>query len=150
MHGIFLAHLGMQLRLLVPLCKDKGFVQEAEGVVVSIAVNPKDQDLYDAAFTGDAWKEPVYLTELPFGLWVRFEKYCGAPFKRGLLEIAPNLPEQLLDQLVFVEPSTPSLPFKWRGYTITRWGYPLTHGRVRTSTACQGTTLREGLHCFYA
>ena len=145
MHGIFLVHLGMHVRLLVPLCKDKGLVQEAEGVVVSIAVNPKDQDLYDAAFTGDAWKEPVYLTELPFGLWVRFEKYCGAPFKHALLDIAPNLPEQLVDQLVFVEPCTTQRPFHWRGFHITRRGFPLTHGRVRTATACQGKTLHGGV-----
>ena len=78
-------------------------------------------------------------------MWVRFEKYTGAPFKRELLESDPDLTDELVDQLVFVEPSTPKMPFKWRGYTITRWGFPLTHGRVRTSTACQGKTLREGV-----
>ena len=35
--------------------------------------------------------------------------------------------------------------FKWRAYTVSRTGFPCTHSRVRTSTACQGKTLRHGV-----
>ena len=36
-------------------------------------------------------------------------------------------------------------PIQVAGLHVTRWGFPLMHGRVRTSTACQGKTLREGV-----
>ncbi len=37
------------------------------------------------------------------------------------------------------------MPFKWREYKVKRTGFPCTHGRVRTSTACQGKTLTAGI-----
>ena len=46
--------------------------------------------------------------------------------------------------LVFVEPQT-SDAFQWRGHTVVRTGFPLSHGRVITSTACQGRTMRAGV-----
>ena len=36
-------------------------------------------------------------------------------------------------------------PFKWRGHSVNRVGFPLSHACVRTSTACQGKTLRGGV-----
>ena len=50
MHGMLPIHLGMCVRLLVPLDKQKGLVQEAEGVVVDVAVNPLDTPRVEAAF----------------------------------------------------------------------------------------------------
>ena len=35
--------------------------------------------------------------------------------------------------------------FKWRGYAVRRTGFPLTHAAVRTSTACQGKTMSDGV-----
>ena len=57
MHGMLPLHLGMRVRLIVAVDKTKGLVSEAEGVVVHVAVNPKDQArvadaLTDACATG--------------------------------------------------------------------------------------------------
>ena len=46
--------------------------------------------------------------------------------------------------LVFVEVRT-SDSFHFRNYTVTRTAFPLSHGRVITSTACQGRTMTEGV-----
>ena len=46
--------------------------------------------------------------------------------------------------LVFVEPRT-SEPFLFRGHRVTRTGWPFSHGRVITATACQGRTLHDGV-----
>ena len=49
------------------------------------------------------------------------------------------------DSLYLLLPSSTISPFKWREYAVHRTGFPLTHGAVRTSTACQGKTLRHGV-----
>ena len=83
---------------------------------------------------------------MPLGLWVRFDKYVGAPFQRALREIeGVALPGPLTQSLVFVEPSSTMFPFKWRGHSVSRVGFALSHARVRTSTACQGKTLKGGV-----
>ena len=46
--------------------------------------------------------------------------------------------------LVFIEPRT-SHPFAWREWTVTRTGFPISHARAITSTACQGRTMRDGV-----
>ena len=46
--------------------------------------------------------------------------------------------------LVFIEPRT-SDPFVWREWTVTRTGFPISHARAITSTACQGRTMRDGV-----
>ena len=73
MHGLLAVHLGMRVRLLVPLDKRRGLVQEAEGDVVQVAVNPKDQARVDEAFAQDNPTDPLYLEHVPLGLWVRFD-----------------------------------------------------------------------------
>ena len=47
--------------------------------------------------------------------------------------------------LLFVPPLTTLIPFTWRGYKVTRSGFPVTHAKVRTSTACQGKTFDMGV-----
>ena len=51
----------------------------------------------------------------------------------------------MTQSLVFVEPSSTMFPLKWRGHSISRVGFALSHARVRTSTACQGKTLKGGV-----
>lgn len=145
MHGFLAVHLGMKVRLLVPLDKQKGLVQEAEGVVVHVAVNPKDQARVDASFAQAAPTDPLYLEHVALGLWVRFDKYTGAPFQRKLRQADATLTEPLTQSLVFVEPSSTMIPFKWRGHSVYRVGFPLSHAKVRTSTSCQGKTLKGGV-----
>ena len=37
------------------------------------------------------------------------------------------------------------MPFKWRDFKVVRTGFPISHGRVLTSTACQGKTFNQGV-----
>ena len=50
----------------------------------------------------------------------------------------------MADSLVFVEPRT-SEPFLFRDHRVTRTAFPISHGRVITTTACQGRTMRQGV-----
>ena len=45
---------------------------------------------------------------------------------------------------MFVEPHT-SDEFLFRTHRVARTGFSFSHGRVITSTACQGRTMREGV-----
>ena len=56
-----------------------------------------------------------------------------------------DLTPSLTDSLVFVEPTQTLVPFTWRGHSVTRVGFTLSHACVRTSTACQGKTLEGGI-----
>ena len=67
MHGMLTIHLGMRVRLLVPLDKQKGLVQDAEGVGVEFAVNPLDAPRAEAAFATPSPTEPLYLEHVPLG-----------------------------------------------------------------------------------
>ena len=44
-HGMLLLHLGMRIRLTDFLSKSKGLVKDAEGTVVRIVVQPRDEDM---------------------------------------------------------------------------------------------------------
>ena len=146
MHGLLLLHKGMRVRLLVALDKTRGLAREAEGMVAQVAVNPLDQPLVDHAFGAlGAQKPDIYLKHLPLGVWVRMDKYNGAPFQDTLQAAHATLLPSVTKSLVFVEPMKTMNPFKWRGHVVTRIGIPLTHANVRTSTACQGKTLRGGV-----
>lgn len=88
----------------------------------------------------------VYLTKLPRGVWVRMDKYERAPFTHILKDHDHTLQPADTRNLVFVEPVTANKSFKYKDlYDVTRTGLPLGHGRVVTSTACQGRTMREGV-----
>ena len=145
MHGMLALHLGMHVRLVVALEKTKGLVQEAEGIVVHIAENPKDQARVDAALADPTAQPHVYLEHVPLGIWVKMEKYTGAPFAKKLEGVDSNLTPSLTDSLVFIEPMKTVMPFKWRGHSVSRVGFGISHASVRTSTACQGKTLQGGV-----
>ena len=85
----------------------------------------------------------VYLRHVPLGIWVRFAKYARAPFTAKMAELDSSLTPASTESLIFIEPHSAS--FKWRGHAVTRTGFPFSHGRVITSTACQGRTLRAGV-----
>ena len=70
---------------------------------------------------------------------------AGAPFKQKIQEVDGGLTPSLTNSLVFVEPTQPLMPFNWRGHSVTRVGFTLSHACVRTSTACQGKTLEDGI-----
>ena len=72
------------------------------------------------------------------------EKYDGAPFTQLLKRHNGTLLPQDTRNLVFIEPHTTD-PFVFREYTLTRTGFPISHARVVTSTACQGRTMRDGV-----
>ena len=141
MHGLLPVHVGMRIRLLEALDLANGLVKDAEGQIVDIVVNPLDQEEVEGAVR--AGKTQVYLKHVPYGFMVRMEKYTGAPFSDILEGHDDSLTRDLTGPLVFIEPRT-SEPFHFRGFRVTRTGFPFSHGRVITTTACQGRTMREG------
>ena len=142
MHGMLPVHLGMRVRFLEALDLANGLVKDSEGEVVEIVVNPLDQDMVDEAARNGTDK--VYLRHLPLGFWVKMEKYKHAPFGDLLEKHEQSLDRDRTKSLVFVEART-SEPFTFRTYKVIRTGFPLSHGRVITTTACQGRTMREGV-----
>ena len=142
MHGMLGVHLGMQIRLLEALDLGDGLVKDAEGQIVDIVVNPLDQDVVDSALADGA--QQVYLKHLPLGFWVKMDKYKGSCCTELLEEHDATLTPDVTESLVFIEAQT-SEPFMYREYKVTRTGFPFSHGRVITTTACQGRTMREGV-----
>lgn len=61
-------HLDMRLRLRVAMDKIKGLEQEAEGVVVHVAVNPREQARVDDALADAAAQKTVYLEHVALGV----------------------------------------------------------------------------------
>ena len=141
MHGMLPIHVGMRVRLLDHIDLAKGLVKDAEGDVVHVEINPADKEEVDCARNED---RPAYLRFLPSGIWVSMAKYKGAAFVDRLRRSASCIAEDDAAPLVFVEPLTAE-SFNFRGHSVVRTGFPLSHGRVVTSTACQGRTMRNGV-----
>ena len=135
-------HIGMRIRLLDALDENKTLVKDAEGEVVRIVPHAADQMAVDDALEKGAGR--VYLKKLPKGIWVRMDKYDGAPFTQILKQHCSTLLPEDTRNLVFIEPRTAD-PFVFREYTVTRTGFPISHARAITSTACQGRTMRDGV-----
>ena len=86
----------------------------------------------------------VYPTKFPKRIWVRKEKYHGAPFTKLLREHCSTLLPADTHKLVFIESRTTD-PFIFREFTVTRTGLQISHAHAITSTACQGRTMRDGV-----
>ena len=142
MHGMLPVHQGMRIRFLEALDLEHGLVKDAEGDIVDIVINPLEQARVDEALQCCA--ERIYLHHLPLGFWVKMEKYAESPFTNFLKQCDDTLGLEQTKSLVFVEPRT-SEPFVFRQYKVTRTGFPLSHGRVVTTTACQGRTMTQGV-----
>ena len=142
MHGLLALHLGMRIRLLDALDKNKTLVKDAEGEIVRIVPQDGDAKAMEDALQMESGT--VYFKQLPKGIWVRMEKYNGAPFTSDLKRHDATLRPEDTRNLVFIEPRT-SHPFVWRDFTVTRTGFPISHARAITSTACQGRTMRDGV-----
>ena len=123
-HGMLLLHLGMRVRLTESLCKEKGLVKDAEGIVVRIVVHPSDEDMAARAFTevstGDDAR--VYLRQVPLGIWLRMDKYNDAPDAEHLAENT-NLGSEHVQSLFFLEPTKTLMPFTWREFKVSRSGF---------------------------
>ena len=50
---MLLLHLGMRVRLTESICKAKGLVKDAEGVVMRIVLAPEDEAMAAEAFNTD-------------------------------------------------------------------------------------------------
>ena len=108
MHGILAVHLGMRVRLTELIDKIHGLVKDAEGTVVRIEADPRDQDAIDAA-SADKTSRDIYLRYPPLGLWLRMDKYTNAPCGRILQEEYPGqLASAQVDSLYFLPPMTHS------------------------------------------
>ena len=141
MHGMLPLHLGMRIRLLDHLDIGRGLVKDAEGDVVHVAIDPRDADEVEQASVDG---RPAYLRYLPFGIWVRMDKYQDAPFCEHLAQHAGGIEATDAARLVFIEPQT-SQTFDFRRHKVTRTAIPISHAKVLTSTACQGRTMHEGV-----
>ena len=97
----------------------KTLVKDAEGDIVHIVPHPDDQAMVEEALRLGAGT--VYLTKVPRGVWVRMEKYGGAPFTKLLQGHSSTLLPADTRSLVFIEPHTAD-PFIFREYTVTRTG----------------------------
>merc|ERR1712078_927348 len=106
MHGILPIHLGMRVRLLDALDHKKTLVKDAEGEIVRIEPHEEDSSTYENAFLENGSTRPIYLKKLPKGIWVRMDKYDGAPFAKHLEEHDSNLKSEDTKNLVFIEPHT--------------------------------------------
>ena len=145
MHGMLLVHVGMRIRLLHHMFKydrSRGLVKDAEGDVVKVVLDPREEEGVRNAIADG--RSQIYLRYLPLGIWVRMCKYDSAPFCDTLEEHDARLASASTRSLVFVEPKTAE-PFLFRGFRVSRTAFPLSHGKVVTSTACQGRTYREGV-----
>ncbi len=142
MHGMLALHIGMRIRLLDALGERKTLVKDAEGDIVRIEPHPDDQQRMEEGLRMGAGI--IYLTKFPKGVWVRMEKYDGAPFTKLLQGQCSTLLPADTQHLVFIEPRA-SDPFVFREFTVTRTGLPISHARAITSTACQGRTMRDGV-----
>ena len=78
MHGIIALHIGMRIRLLDALDEKKTLVKDAEGEIVRIEPHDIDQDAVPEA--SQTRSCTLYLKKPPKGIWVRMDKYQGAPF----------------------------------------------------------------------
>ena len=147
MHGMLALHIGMRIRLLDALDEKKTLVKDAEGDIVRIEPHPDDQELMNESIqmaTDGLGAGTVYLTKFPKGIWVRMDKYEGAPFTELLKSKCSTLLPADTKHLVFIEPRV-SDPFVFREFTVTRTGLPISHAKAITSTACQGRTMRDGV-----
>ena len=142
MHGMLALHIGMRIRLLDALDEKKTLVKDAEGDIVRIEPHPEDRARMEEGLRLGGGI--VYLTKFPRGIWVRMEKYTGAPFTKLLQGHCSDLLPADTENLVFIEPRV-SDPFVYNKYTVTRTGLPVSHARAITSTACQGRTMRDGV-----
>ena len=143
-HGMLLLHLGMRVRLTESICKEKGLVKDAEGIVLRVVVHAGDEETAASAFKETSLNARVYLTKVPLGIWLRMDKYDEAPDVSNLAS-STNLASSDVGSLVFLEPTSTLMPFTWRDFKISRSGFPITHAMVRTSTACQGRTCEQGV-----
>ena len=69
--------------------------------------------------------------KFPKGIWVRMEKYDGAPFTKLLQGQCSTLLPADTQHLVFIEPRA-SDPFVFREFTVTRTGLPIYHMREQS------------------
>ena len=88
-----------------------------------MAINPRDAPEVELA---KRQRRPAYLTHMPYGVWVRMEKYAAAPFGGGALGIGENE----AGHLIFVEPMT-SGTFDFRGHKVVRTSFPLSHAQAQ-------------------
>ena len=110
-HGMLLLHLGMKVRLTESLCKEKGLVKDAEGIVKRIVVHPDDEEMAARAFkeVSSGNDTRVYLTQVPLGIWLRMDKYDEAPDAEHIAE-STNLASADVQSLLFLEPTKTMMP----------------------------------------
>ena len=74
------------------------------------------------------------------------DKYTNSPCATLLeKELPGTFAAEHTDSLYLLQPTSTLMAFKWRGFAVYRTGFPITHAAVRTSTACQGKTLSDGV-----
>ena len=72
------------------------------------------------------------------------EKYKAAPFVEQLRDFDDGLSSEDTRSLVFIKPKT-SDAFIFGDFKVVCTGFPISHARVITCTACQGRTMHAGV-----
>ena len=85
---MFSLHLGMKVCLTESICKEKGLVKDAEGVVVHITVHPDDEDMVRRGIKDaeEGREVQLYLSQVPFGIWLQMDKYDETPAAEQLAQ----------------------------------------------------------------
>ena len=149
-HGVLPAHVGMRVRFAIKLNSTLGLVQEQKATIVGFLFEHSDQARYLACAPGEIFRPRFQ----PAGIWLQVDKFVESPTADEAMPFLgdPDGSPDDSDQrerargLLFFKPV--EVEFKWRSsetHTVRRIGFPLTHERFLTSTACQGQTIRTGV-----
>jgi hypothetical protein len=156
MHGVFLAHVGMRVRLTAKFNATLGLVQEQKATIVDFLFHDADVPGYKATSPGCLFKPRL----LPAAVVLQIDAFTGSPMATDFAAYfaASGVDDDDEDEAADADdtPKPGSIfllrpteqPFKWRNsqiHHVRRVGFQLTHALYLTSTAAQGQTLRTGV-----
>ena len=114
-----------------------GLVQEQTARIVDFVFHDDDARRYPEARPGEFFRP----RRMPTGLWLQVDQFEASPTWASLRE---HVPDEKLARGLFCMPLMEAT-FSWRGHSVKRFGFMLTHARYLTTTASQGKTLRAAV-----
>jgi len=167
MHGAFLCHRGMCVRLTKKLNATVGLVQNQTALIVEFVFEQSDAQRYRSTLPGEMFR-PRFL---PAGIWLQVDGFTEGVLVDDLTHLVCDSREGSDHELAagFIGPQRNEewweaqqarrarglfqLPvmsddFKWQSkgvHPVKRDGFPITHAAFHTSTSVQGHTLRTGV-----
>lgn len=139
-HGVLPAHIGMRVRFTIKVNSRLGLVQEQRATIVGFAFKEEDRVRYNACQAGELFR-PKFS---PAGIWLQVDDFTDSPIDEELAGFVDD--EGCRKGLHSYAPIEAT--FTWQSsetHTVRRTGFPLTHEKFLTSTACQGLTVHTGV-----